>query len=121
MPYKCLNPNCTNPDPDKVFQHTAKLLEFLSPNEYDTLESAACPFCRSKAYIEIEAVKPESGMELKDIISLKECAPNDVDTYLAQDYVVLQTWQKNVFVAKYKPKVSDLKEQPDQAGTEATA
>lgn len=68
-----------------------------------TIETNVCPYCGSLNFDESSAEAPVN-MELKDVISLKDVPPNEADAYLAQGYVLLQTWQKNVFLVKYCPK-----------------
>ncbi|MFA5366263.1 MAG: hypothetical protein WC325_13865 [Candidatus Bathyarchaeia archaeon] len=74
-----------------------------------TTEAYVCPHCGSKEFNEYKEPQLAEN-KLENIISLKDVAPNDADTWLSQGYVVLQTWQKNVFVAKYKPNGANLQE-----------
>lgn len=115
MPYQCS-------DCKKTFLHTAKLTEFSTPQDIElnedvtakgvmnTLDSSVCPFCKSKSYTEVTEVKETGGIKLEDVVSLKDCAPNDADAWLAQGYKLFQTWQKNVFVVKLKEKPVENKE-----------
>ena len=113
--YQCSNPAC-----NKVFLHTAKLVE-NQPVQNDplgnttTLESSVCPHCQSKAYSEVIEEK-QGAINLVDVVSLKDCAPNEVDVMLGQGYVVYQTWQKNVFVVKLKDKAPVSTSSKDELG-----
>ena len=120
MPYQCQNENCK-----KVFQHTAKLIEFTAPKDIQmdedttlkgattSLESSVCPFCRSKAYSEIIEEK-QGAINLADVASLIDCQPSDANKYLQEGYVLFQTWQKNVFLVKLK-KTKDAEVAPTDA------
>ena len=102
MKYKCLNADC-----GESFLYAAKktVEKTIAPDEVSTIEILTCPFCGS---IEIdEAPQEAKGVALENIVSLKDVSPNEVDSYLAQGYVVYQTWQKNVFVVKLKPKETE--------------
>jgi hypothetical protein len=101
----------------EVFLHLAKKVHFEEPKTIpisedttiqggDTLETYVCPLCGSLRYTEVVEEK-QGAINLADVISLKDCAPNDVDGWLAQGYVPFQVWQKNVFVVKLKPKPTE--------------
>jgi hypothetical protein len=108
--------------------HTAKLTEFTAPKDIQmdedttlkgattSLESSCCPFCKSKAYTENAEEKVSGAINLADVVSLKDCAPNEVDVMLGQGYVVYQTWQKNVFVVKLKDKAPVSTSSKDELG-----
>lgn len=102
MKYKCLNPEC-----GKQFNFAAK--KTLEKTECDAtttiIETVVCPYCGSINFD--EAPQEAKGVALENIASLKDVSPNEVDSYLAQGYVVYQTWQKNVFVVKLKPKETE--------------
>ena len=120
MPYQCQNANCK-----KVFQHTAKLIENNPvPNDplgnVTTIESSVCPHCQSKAYSEVVEDK-QGAINLADVTSLKDIAPNDFDTYQAQGYVLFEKWQKNLFVVKLKPKVVEVAPKDASTGTQSSA
>lgn len=100
--YQCSNPECT-----KTFLHTAKLTEYSTSADsgivakgiLDSLDASVCPFCKSKAYTEIAETK---GVNLQNISSMIDVNPNEVDPKLAEGYVVLESWQKNIRLVKLK-------------------
>jgi hypothetical protein len=110
--YQCSNCN-------KQFLHTAKLTEYSTPQNIEldedttakgvmnTLDASVCPFCKSKAYTEIV----ETTQKLGDVISMIDVNPNEVDPKLAEGYVVLESWQKNIRLVKYK-KVAPIDADP---------
>jgi hypothetical protein len=69
------------------------------------VETLVCPYCGSLNFD--EAPTETKGINLADITSLKDVAPNEVDQYINDGYTVYQTWQKNVFVVKLKPKETE--------------
>ncbi len=102
MKYKCKNEIC-----GKQFSFTATKTVTDQEKEIVTIETLVCPYCCSLNFDEIPQEQPVKGVDLQNIASLKDVAPNEVDTFLAQGYVVYQTWQKNVFVVKLKPKETE--------------
>ena len=102
MKYQCKNEIC-----GKQFSFTAKKTVTDQEKEIVTIETLVCPYCESLNFEELPQEQPVKGVDLQNIASLKDVAPNEVDTFLAQGYVVYQTWQKNVFVVKLKPKETE--------------
>lgn len=111
----------------KQFLHTAKLTEYSTPQDIaldedttaksvmNTLDASVCPFCKSKAYIEV-AEEKQHAINLADVASLIDCPPSDANKYLADGYVLFQTWQKNVFLVKLKEKAPFDAKPKDELG-----
>lgn len=108
MPYQCSK--CK-----ETFTHLAKKVHFEEPKTIpisedttiqggDSIETYVCPLCGSLRFAEVVEEK-QGAVNLADVESLIDCPPNEADTHLKDGYVLFQTWQKNVFLVKLKPKV----------------
>lgn len=96
MKYKCLNPEC-----GKQFNFAAK--KTFEKTECDAstttiIETVVCPYCDSLNFDELP--QEAKGINLADVESYKDVAPNEVDDYLKQGYTIYQSWQKNVHLIK---------------------
>lgn len=112
MKYKCLNVDC-----GKSFLYAAKktvthLYDEPYPVNSDgaiktytnnmVVETLVCPYCGSLNFDELP--QEAKGINLADVESYKDVAPNEVDDYLKQGYIIYQSWQKNIHLIKLKAK-----------------
>jgi hypothetical protein len=108
LKYQCQEQAC-----GKTFIHPARktVTQTTSTTADDTfqetnIETTICPHCGSLNIT--EAPTEKQGIDLNDVVSLKDCPPNEADQYLQQGYMLYQAWQKNVFLVKLKEPTPEM-------------
>ena len=102
MKYQCSNPEC-----NKTFIHTAKAVNYSFPKTTgittDYIETAVCPHCGSKNYDETtQAPVVQVQVESVYIYDLTSGPQTALDALLAQGYVIVNRYSKQYHLEKPK-------------------
>jgi len=95
MKLQCKNEKC-----GKTFLYTAKrslTIPQEKENEFDSIETHVCPFCKSPEFDEFVEPQPQ-------IVSVKSVPIEDVDALIKEGYVVLEVYAKTCNLIKKEVK-----------------
>lgn len=103
MRFQCQNPECSNPNTQKLFHYTAKDIVCVDDSTLSFRETMICPYCQSKDFIEYTEPAPvQEEIQNVYVHDLTTGAQTKLDELLAQGYKIQARYAKQYFLEKPK-------------------